>query len=350
MRELTNAQSATSVGNKRMLICAEGFEPRSLEWLRVQDKQVAFDHSLILRNIPYREGSRYDDIVEVVNTLTRPSCVDRVDYLRYDPSISERELFRVLAEKTPLVDCVVVDISVMSKLLIVMTLVLLSDYMESVRIIYSEPEDYAPTQEEYEKHKDEWALYFPQPSFGVHSVVRTPNLASVTMQRSPSLVVAFTSFNEQLIPALVSECNPSRLMIANGIPPRLKWRARATQEIAEALIKEYRDDNPKDENGVLLRSVSTLDYRKTFDMLSEVYRENAYSDKIILAPTGSKMQAVACGLFKICCPDVHIEYPIPESVFVPGFSSQKTIQIHEIVFEHFSEEVRKFGTEFRLNG
>jgi len=333
-----------------MLICTEGFEPRSMEWLGRQDRQLAFDYSLILRNIPYRKENRYEDLLNIVGTLTRSGCLRPVDFSRYDPSVSERELSAILTDKISQIDCVVIDISVMSKLLIVMLLVLLSDYTGTVRVIYSEPEDYAPSMGEYEKHKDEWGLFFPQPSFGVHSVVRTPRLSSVTMQGSPSLVVAFTSFNEQLIPALVSECSPSRLIIVNGMPPHLTWRARATQEIAEALISEYRDDNPKDENGVLLRSVSTLDYRETFDMLSQVYRENAYSDKIILAPTGSKMQAVACGLFKICCPDVHIEYPIPESFFVPGFSSQKTIQVHEIAFEYFSEEVRELGTKFRLNG
>jgi hypothetical protein len=175
-------------------------------------------------------------------------------------------------------------------------------------------------------------------------------LSSVTMQRCPTVLVAFASFNEQLIPSLLNACSPSSLIIINGRPPHLHWREKATQEIVSPLIREYRNDNPVDADGLMLLATSTLDYRETFERLAHIYRENAYSNRLVIAPTGSKMQAVACALLKNCCEDVHVEYPTPESFFVRGFSSERVVAIHELRFDSFCDEVYEYRRLYGLDG
>ncbi len=350
MPKMMEAEAAGKVGQNRLLICAEGFEPRSLEWLSRQNDEPTFLRSIILRYEPRKKDHRFDELLQIVESLTVRSAVDICDFHRFEPIIFERTFVCKLESMLSDVDCVTIDISVMSKLLIMMLLDMVREYNHTLRIIYSEPKDYAPSQEEYEQNKSDWSQFSEQPSFGVHDVIRTPMLSSVAMQRSPSLLIAFASFNEQLLPAVLNACNPSMFFIVNGRPPHLHWRERATQEIAAPLISDYKTDNPVNKDGALQRTTSTLKYVETFDLLADIYRQHCYSKRIIVAPSGSKMQSVACALFKICCPDVHVEYPTPESFFVPGYSSKEVVKIHEIRFDHFRQQVEGLSHEYGLKG
>jgi len=84
------------------------------------------------------------------------------------------------------------------------------------------------------------------------------------MQRRPNVVVAFTSFNEQLIRALLSVINPTHLFLVNGVPPHLLWRGCAMQEICAGIINDYKEDNKLDDKKELIRKTSTLNYEEHF--------------------------------------------------------------------------------------
>ncbi|HYR12315.1 MAG TPA: hypothetical protein VEQ60_31295, partial [Longimicrobium sp.] len=124
-----------------------------------------------------------------------------------------------------------------------------------------------------------------------------------------------------LTQALLDAVYPSRLFLINGIrPDRLSWREGATAWIHEQLRKEWFADNPvverQGDHGTLpSRRTSTLDYRETVSTLLELYWELAANHRILLAPTGSKMQAVGCFFTKAMHPDIHVEYPTPSSFF-----------------------------------
>jgi hypothetical protein len=223
-------------------------------------------------------------------------------------------------------------------------------YAGTLSVVYTEPLDYAPTEEEYARSRRSAALAMRFPSYGVHDVVRTPLLASSVMHDRPAALVAFTSFNEQLIRALLSTLCPAHLYLINGVPPHLGWRERATQEIHEQIVKEYERDNATDENGMIRRRSSTLFYEETYTILAQLYRDLRLSNRMILAPTGSKMQAVACALLKICCPDVHVEYPTAESFFIPGFTSSEVKEIHHLEMARFADYVREVADTEQLNG
>ena len=236
----------------------------------------------------------------------------------------------------------------MSKYMILQIIYLLKDYSGFFRIIYTEPMHYAPLQEDNIICEQNNATLLP--SDGVQNIVRTPLLTSLIMQQSPSLLVSFLSFNEQLIRALLSECTPSRLILISGVPPYLLWREKAMNNIYKNIIKEYYHDNEIDDNGMLIRKCSTLYYSETFDLLSSVYKSFCENYRIIISPTGSKMQAVGCALIKICCDDIHIEYPTPESYYVDGYSSSEIRSIHQVLFANLESHLNKLADKYELNG
>ena len=67
------------------------------------------------------------------------------------------------------------------------------------------------------------------------------------------------------------------------------------------------------------RTASTLDYRESVSILLDLYWKLSATHRVVLAPSGSKMQAAGCYLAKALHPDIHIEYPSPEG-FAPDYS------------------------------
>ncbi len=338
------------LGLKRLLIAAEGFEERSMSFPKALSKnEKYFQNCLICKYLPEKR-TRLDELLAELKTLseTEPTVIE---FHRFFPYLFESNLNETLSTIMNDFDEILIDISVMSKLLILIIINGLKKYEGTLRIIYTEPYDYAPSQTDYIKQRNVIDKPIVLPSYGVHDVVRTPFLSSVVMQQSSSLIITFTSFNEQLNRALLSSINPTRLLLINGVPPHLSWREKATQEIHKSIIKDFYDDNPiNEQTGLLERSTSTLYYHETFELLTNIYKENCYNFRMIIAPIGSKMQGLACAIFKLCCPDVHIEYPTPESFYIRGYSSEKVRLIHEIEFKNIFTSLRKVSEIYELNG
>jgi hypothetical protein len=329
--------------SSRMLITAEGFEERSLSFLTVcRDK--SFEKILICRYFPEKKA-KYTELKAIIDEKQPQANIKEITFNRFEPFSFELEFHDFIQSNT--FQEIVIDISVMSKYMILQILCSLSSYKRIIRIIYTEPENYAPMNS---NDIDEQSKSLLLPSTGVQNIVRTPLLTSLIMQHSPTLLVAFLSFNEQLIRALLSECTPARLFLINGVPPNLTWREKATNDMHGNIIKEYAIDNPIDKNGLLLRKSSTLNYIETFEILSEIYKTYGERYRIVVAPTGSKMQAVACALIKNCCEDIHIEYPTPESFYIEGYSSSEIKQIHQLVFNEYAISIQGIANEYKLNG
>jgi hypothetical protein len=58
---------------------------------------------------------------------------------------------------------------------------------------------------------------------------------------------------------------------------------------------------------------STLDYRETLTCLLKLYSMHAVHERLLISPTGSKMQTVSVGIFRALVKDVQIVYPTPKS-------------------------------------
>ena len=85
------------------------------------------------------------------------------------------------------------------------------------------------------------------------------------------------------------------------------------------------------------QSKCTLNYIETLDYLLDLYNEYNIWNKLVLAPTGSKMQAVAVGIFRAFLDDVQIVYPTPRTFDAPDRFSIGVQKIYQLDLDDFSE-------------
>jgi hypothetical protein len=311
IRKLANYSSSRD----SLIVSAAGFEDRTLALV----SRVALSNCRIALLV-YKDWATNNRLEEIEGAYSAAGIdsrqITRFDYDRFEPDGFAADLESWLISNA--VSRVIVDISTMSRLAIMIVLDACRISGKDVEVFYAEAEGYGPTLEEYQNARK--GLY-PRPSIQVYSglggVVRSSRLSSVALQGEPTVLMAFMSMNEVLTQALINSLCPSRLLLINGRPPNLSWREEATAWIHEELRREWPlADNPvSSSTGVILpsRVTSTLDYTESVALLLDLYWQCAAEFRVVLAPTGSKMQALACFLVKALHPDVHIEYPTPES-------------------------------------
>jgi len=308
-----------------VVIHAPGFEDRTMA---VTEAVVPSPGAcaILLDYLPFNPENRLSDVREAL--MARGIEIGDADILKYDrfePGDFETRLqTRLLAHGGRRA---VVDISTMSKLEIMLVLNVCHALGLCVRILYSEAVEYGPSEEEFKSAREKNEIHRPtlQVFTGVHGVVRVDSVASVAMQGQPTAALVFMSFNDALTQILLNTVYPGRLFLINGRPPVHSWREAATAWIHDQVRREWEEDNPVQpavDGGVPLpkRVVSTLDYRETVSLLLQLYWELSANHRILLAPAGSKLQAVGCYLVKALHPDIHIEYPSPEG-FLPPYST-----------------------------
>jgi len=343
--ELESLQNDYS-GNKKLLILAEGFEERSLSF--ISSSNTHFDKIIICRYSPKKE-SKYLELRSIISKHYKKSHLCEIIFDRFDPFDFEVQL-QEICDSFVFFSDVVIDISVMSKYLILQIICILSHYTGTVKIVYTEPVTHAPLEGEYEKIKPFQINAAILPSSGIHNVIRTPLLTSTVMQKSPVILISFLSFNEELIKALLSEFSPMHLFLINSVSVNNSWKEEALFQIHGNIRKGYLKDNPLDDSGKLVRRVSTVDYRETFKLIASIYRKHCITNRIIMSPTGTKMQALGCALIKLCCSDIHIEYPIPDSFYIKGYSSSEIRKINQVVFQHMPNMIKKMSNQYQLDG
>lgn len=339
------AQNSYESESKKLLIISEGFEKRSLYWISKRENKTIFEKSIICRYLPSKK-SRFEEMYDIVKAHTKEEP-KILDYNRFEPTMFEQNLKQILSSLTD-VDEIIIDISVMSKLLIMLILCCLNGYDKKIVIIYSEPSSWGPTEKKYKEiiSNKTYGTCIGLSSVGVGDVVRTPMLSSIVMQDCPIYLVAFLSFNEQLINVLINEISPTKIHIVNHKCSQAKWREEAMYSIHKDLIKESigKDDSCE------LSSFELRDYKAVFEELTKIYKRNCYNYRIVISPTGCKLHAVACALLKLCCPDVHVEYPTPESYLFDDYSSEKVSNVYSITFDNYKHFILNLTKYYSLNG
>jgi hypothetical protein len=307
------------------VVHAPGFEDRTMAITSVLSTSTG-GRGILLDYRPQNPKNRLDDVRRALAAKgISISDQDIVVYHRFDPADFEARLLerlRVCQTKSA-----IVDISTMSKLGIMLVLDVCNRLGIHTEVFYTEARSYSPTQEEFEEAREKNEIHRPSLHVftGVYGVVRVDSLASVAMQGQPTAAIVFMSFNDALTQSLLNTVYPGRLFLINGRPPLHTWRELATAWVHDQVRREWEEDNPvgaEKVDGLHLpaRVVSTLDYRDSVTLLIQLYWELSAGHRVLLAPSGSKLQAVACYLLKGLHPDIHIEYPSPEG-FSPEYSS-----------------------------
>jgi hypothetical protein len=324
---LPNLQICNTVALQEgdIVIHAPGFEDRTMDVLNSISPCIE-SRAILIDYLPYFSDNKLLEIQTGINRLgIKNSNIDTIKYDRFLPGDFEERLERLLLNKT--VSRALIDISTMSKLLILLVLNVCHRIDINISIIYCEAKDYGPTQEEFNLARDNSEIHRPtiQIYDGIIGVVRADSLASVSMQGQPTAAIVFMSFNDALTQVLLNTIYPSRLFMVNGRPPVHSWREEATAWIHDQVRREWEEDNPisfssKQQTYLPDRVTSTLYYQDTIALLLDIYWRMSTSYRILLAPSGSKLQTVGCYIAKALHHDIHIEYPSPESFF-PKYSS-----------------------------
>ncbi|MFA5267666.1 MAG: hypothetical protein WC379_06810 [Methanoregula sp.] len=303
-----------NIPDNAVFIGVAGFEDRSLAFLsecKLLTKK--FQKIFGIKYLPVQENNLIEDFTKLAKKSSIEKTIEWVTYNRFDPE----SFYETLNEKIEEIICtgnIVIDISGMSKFLIIILLTELAKKPVTVDIIYSEAEIYHPIKDVYENHLENFQKNIT-PFFlttNVYRIVTTPQLSSNSMQGAPLLIIAFPTFNYRDFFTLLNTLTPQYLIEIEGKPHNKKdnWRQEAIHKINERLAKDFQPNIEQ----IFCKSVSTFEYIETIKMLSECYltEEYQYTHKCIIAPTGSKLQTLGVFFFKQIYPDIHLVYPVTE--------------------------------------
>jgi hypothetical protein len=72
------------------------------------------------------------------------------------------------------------------------------------------------------------------------------------------------------------------------------------------------------------------------EALTSIYAARGQTDRIVIAPTGSKMQTVGVALFKAVVTDAQIVYPTPRSFASPSRYTEGVRQLYSLSLASFA--------------
>ena len=304
-----------------LLVCA-GFEDRAVEALRRVRESGRGDFSLgVVIYSPSYQQNKLESILGIGRSARLKTT--EFPYDRKDPAgTGER-----LADFASAFNRVYVDISGMSRLLIVQTLVaLLAKKTEApVTIVYGEAENYPPSKDQFDSdRKDRTGSAPGYLSSGIFEIAATPELASVSMPGEAIRLLAFPSFDPSQLANLLQELQPTYVDLVHGLPPAVEnqWRGEAIRTLNSSILEPLQRKYDHE--------ACTRDYRETLKILIEIYQKRSMFDRLVVAPTGSKMQAVAVALFRAVLYDVQVVYPTPQIFTEPDRYTVGTRQLYEL--------------------
>ena len=322
------AIAVPDVGRGDVLLTCAGFEDRASETLRraVSAGREGF-RVVCVEYVPRLEENRKEEVEVLCGGVgCRPEWVT---FHRAHPAGAAERILAHVGQGERLY----VDVSGMSKILIVQltAAVVRGGRLESTEILYCSARDYRPGAHEVERRLAEEADFLGLTMFvsgGVFGLTVVPELSSVAMQGQPIRAIVFPSWNTMQLAAVCSEMQASYFTVVHGDPPseENKWRRRAIRKL-------NRMDGlaAADEVGV-----STLDYRETLDLVWGVYGERGSVEKLVVVPTGSKMQSVAVGLACGYLRDVQVVYPTPRVFAAPADYTQGVGALYRLPLRSFA--------------
>ena len=318
---LREVESPSIDSDSCLVVCA-GFEDRAVHTIgRIQEAGSSKPHVVLIAYLPYSEANRIGRIRELA--ARGDFSVTEITYNREEPSGIGDTLRGIVG----LYGHVWLDISGMSRLLIVQLIVaLVGAPGPDVGVIYCEARSYAPTQMQVEKDMDQRgeSLTTSYLSSGILEVASAAELSSVSMGGEAIRLVAFPSFDPIQLANLIQELQPTYADIIHGLPDREenRWRRGAICKLNSEALRELRDRNDND--------TSTLDYRETLGVLLDIYVARSMFDRIVIAPTGSKMQSVAVGLVRSVLYDIQVVYPTPDVFATPSEYTTGVRHVYEL--------------------
>ena len=293
----------SSIGAGDVVVLCGGFEERASAVLERLVDAGRKDLTVVLVGyLPDNDANRAHDLLAIASTAG--IAVREFTYDRQSPAGGGEDILRMANGAGRLH----VDISGMSRLLIVQLVVAAVQGGIPMTVVYGEAAEYSPTEDEFEREFEalagEATLDFL--SSGVFEVAATPELGSLAMLGEAIRLIVFPSLETVQMKNLLQEIQPTYMDVIYGTPPASvnAWRERAAEQLNARVLRR--------QEGVSIHRTSTLNFEETIEVLLEIYGKRNMFDRILIAPTGSKMQAVAVGLVRAVLTDIQVVYPTPQ--------------------------------------
>ncbi len=360
MKEIIHT-NLDSVYERSHLVLAGGFEDRVLGFLEMissskDDLRHKFTGISVINYLPFdsKNESKREKVMSILKKMRFKSQDIHEYYFDRENPAEFIETSKNLLQSVNGVEYVYLDISGMSKILILYLLHILWKENNPFSIIYTRAAEHGPTKEEYKK-------LLEKGDFGqdilmelLFSGVYEPMIPS-EFKGSGSLggsraLIGFLGYNKrQTIGA--AAIVPYQLFIpVVGIPskPKWKWKMDALLKINNSglltsgqLISNIPEIEISDKSkkiasiGEYRINVSMFDYKETIRTLIWIREVHRYSHFLTIAPFGSKMQTLGIFIFTKLYPETQIVYASPKD-FHPRYS--KGIEnVYEIQFNNCAE-------------
>jgi hypothetical protein len=244
-------------------------------------------------------------------------------------------------------ESVVVDITGMSRILMMSILSETYDRYIDTKIVYTEAEDYYPTHSQFEALTNRQRSLLDDDDSKESAFLRLNNfekeeivyssfcdveeisgLSGWMLPNYPLMLIAFLTFKRGRLAAILQAYEANVRYLIKGVPVRddLKWRASAIEIPNFDLI----------EDATSVIDIDTLSWNATYDFLTNVYEKNnnRYRYNFLLAPLGSKMQTVGCWLFAKERKDVKVVTSTPRKIFHERYSDgfRETFLVDDLPF------------------
>ncbi|MDP1550038.1 MAG: hypothetical protein Q8L97_07745 [Nitrosomonas sp.] len=313
-----------------LLLCG-GFEDRAMAILNLAAASKC--RSLTVLDFEYTPALKSNHSPQIIKLCEEVNWKHiRIEYDRRDPA----GIFKTTLRNFPQdLKRIYLDISGMSRLLVVQLVVgLLRDIKSDIEvsILYTEAASYPPSKSEalaklsnFSTDSSEMMSFI---STGVDIAI-VPELSSISINRAPVRLIAFPSFNPAQLFCLKSIIQPAKTTLIHGVPadPELHWRTNIICKMNQI------SGDSKDE----AFNISTLDYSECLKLLLSIYDKWSEFNSLVLSPTGSKMQAVAVGIFRSFIQDIQIIYPTPLHFTNPDEYTLGVRYIYELNLTPFIE-------------
>lgn len=292
-----------------VLVTCAGFEDRAFEFLRRAVGEGASGFSLVgINYLPEVGANRKPELEALVRGRT--SSETWLTYDRQTPGDAGKDVLATCPPSHRLL----VDVSGMSRLLVVqiVSAIVRAGKASTTTILYTEAAQYPPTQGAVESAFSKADQLFGVIHFissGLFGLIAPAELSTVAMYGQPIRLIAFPTFNPTQFAALCSEINSSFFTVVHGVPPNPEnaWRTDAIRRLNNIDALRRSEE---------LRT-STLDYRETVKLLVDLYQRHGDRQKLVVAPTGSKMQSLAVGIVVGVTRDIQVVYPAPRLFLEP---------------------------------
>jgi hypothetical protein len=208
-----------------------------------------------------------------------------------DPLFTDRLTSVLTNIKTPELPKILFDITSCPSLILSESLRILLTHPCDLTILYSEADEYYPTQQEWESGQVKSIGGRVQGPFsGVRFVAKPSILQADDTGELPVLLILFPTFNRERTDGVLADLDPASRIWLFGEPHDLvknAYRIEMAKSFASSIMHP----------GDAWAQLTTFDYRKTIAALSSIYSKKRLSNRIVIMPHGSKLQTVGAGLF-----------------------------------------------------